>query len=410
MTRYYTTSRFVGRLKPLAWVTSRAPIEILEAMGIASVCPEDYRALCGARRAATPLCEVAEVRGYSQDLCSYARSSLGSLWAPDEDPMGELPKPALLLCCNNICGKVLKWYQAVAAHCQVPLYVLDMPYVHNHELPPHAIDYVTGQLEDLIGWLAFHTLQELRPDRLHRVVSLSNQAVGLWKDIRELCTARTSPLNATNLFTNMVPVVVMRGTRAALDYYRKLYREVAGRVERREGALGEEKYRLLWDNIAVWPRIFRLFGEFAQYGARFLADTYTNTWPLVVAEGDPLVALAKTYLTLYINMSLQTRAEGLVDLARRFEVGGAVFHSNRSCKPYSTGNTIFADALQRRQEPPVSFWKPICATPACMPRSSSARASRPSWSPWRQPDPLEMLVSACYNPARRALHCCWPIG
>ena len=108
MTRYYTMSRFVGRLKPLEWVTSGAPIEILQAMGMASVYPENYGALCGARRAATPLCEVAEARRYSQDLCSYARSSLGSVFAPDKAPMGGLPKPELLLCCNNICGTVLK--------------------------------------------------------------------------------------------------------------------------------------------------------------------------------------------------------------------------------------------------------------------------------------------------------------
>jgi benzoyl-CoA reductase/2-hydroxyglutaryl-CoA dehydratase subunit BcrC/BadD/HgdB len=301
MTRYYTVTGLIGRLKPLAWVTSGAPIEILEAMGIPSVYPENYGALCGARRIATALCEVAEGKGYSQDLCSYARTSLGSLYAPDKAPMGGLPKPALLICCNNICGNVVKWYESVAAFYKVPMFMLDVPYVHDPEPTPHAVDYVAGQMQDLIDWLGYHTRRKMRPDRLQKVVDYSNEAVSLWREIRELCTARPSPLNAPDLFTSMAPVVVMRGTRQAVDYYRKLRREVLGRVKRGEGAIPQERHRLLWDNIAVWPRIFRLFGEFARYGGCFVVDTYTNAWSLSISAGDLMTGLARTYTTVYIN-------------------------------------------------------------------------------------------------------------
>jgi len=33
MTRYYATRKLVGKVKPLAWVTSGAPVEILIGMG-----------------------------------------------------------------------------------------------------------------------------------------------------------------------------------------------------------------------------------------------------------------------------------------------------------------------------------------------------------------------------------------
>ncbi|MDH7489143.1 MAG: 2-hydroxyacyl-CoA dehydratase, partial [Anaerolineae bacterium] len=123
MTAYYLRSRWVGRVRPLAWVTSGAPIEILEAMGIASVYPENYGALCGAQRAATDLCQVAEAEGLSQDVCSYARTSIGSVFAPDKAPMGGLPRPDLLIASNNICGTVVKWYQYLARHFGVPLFL-----------------------------------------------------------------------------------------------------------------------------------------------------------------------------------------------------------------------------------------------------------------------------------------------
>jgi len=55
MTRYYMQRKALARLKPLAYVTSGAPVEILEAMGILTLYPENYTALCGARRAAVGL-------------------------------------------------------------------------------------------------------------------------------------------------------------------------------------------------------------------------------------------------------------------------------------------------------------------------------------------------------------------
>ena len=104
MTRYYTLSKVVGKLRPMAWVTSGAPIEILLAMGVASVYPENYGALCGARRASVPLCQLAEAHGYSPDLCSYARSHIGSVLDGRQAPMGGLPKPALVVAGNNACS------------------------------------------------------------------------------------------------------------------------------------------------------------------------------------------------------------------------------------------------------------------------------------------------------------------
>ena len=98
----------------MAWVTSGAPVEILTAMGVATVYPENYGALVGAQRAAVPLAQIAEEKGLSPDLCSYARCHIGSILPARHAPQGGLPKPDILVACNNICGTVLKWYEALA--------------------------------------------------------------------------------------------------------------------------------------------------------------------------------------------------------------------------------------------------------------------------------------------------------
>jgi benzoyl-CoA reductase/2-hydroxyglutaryl-CoA dehydratase subunit BcrC/BadD/HgdB len=337
MTSYYTKSKIIGRLKPMAWVTSGAPIEILVAMGIASVYPENYGALCGARRVATSLCQVAEAQGYSQDLCSYARSHIGSVLNRRAAPMGGLPKPDLLVACNNICGTALKWYQALAQYYRVPLFVLDTPFIHGPRMEEHAVQYVAAQLEEFIAWVEKHTGRKLKQKRFMETLELSDRAVRLWREIRELCRARPSPLNAPDLFVLMAPIVVLRGTKEAVNFYQKLKVEVEEKVEKGIGAIPEERYRLLWDNIAIWHRLYRLFSYFADYGACFVVDTYTNAWSTSVDLSEPIEGLARTYNSVYINQSLQARAEVMVDLVERFEVDGVVLHSNRSCKPYSLG-------------------------------------------------------------------------
>lgn len=325
--------------KPLAWVTSGAPVEILRAMDILPVYPENYGALCGARGAGAELCQAVEARGYSQDLCAYAKESLAAMVDAKSAPLGGLPKPDLLVCCSNICGTVLKWYEAVARHYGTPLFLLDTPYIHEDDgkAPEHALHYVMDQLQDMISWLEQHTRRKLRPDRLRRSAELAAETTRLWREIRDLCQARPSPLNAPDLFVNMAPVVVLRGTREAVDFYTKLKAEVQERVAQGVGAIPQEKYRLLWDNIAIWPKLYRFYSQFVDYGACFVVDTYTGGWAMKMDGGDPLEAIARVYTEVFLNQSLRFRADRMAEMIHDFGVDGFVMHSNRSCKPYSLG-------------------------------------------------------------------------
>jgi len=343
--KHYLEARYLRFGRPLAWVTSGAPVEILRAMGIVSLYPENYGALCGARGAASALCQASEAQGYSPDLCSYARGSIGSLTAGKTAPLGGLPKPHLLICANNICGTVLKWYEALARYYQVPLFVIDMPFIHDPAgLPPaHAVSYVAAQLEAMVAFVQRVTGRKLDAGKLSHTVELAGQTTRLWREIRELCRARPSPLNAPDLFINMAPIVVLRGSEEAVHFYQHLKAEVEERVSQGVGAITQERVRLLWDNIAIWHRLFRFYNYFADLGACFVVDTYTGGWSMPLPTGEQpgraalLEAIAATYTAVYLNQSLRHRAERMIELIEPFGVDGFVMHSNRSCKPYSFG-------------------------------------------------------------------------
>ena len=97
MTRHYFLSRYAEGARPVAWVTSGAPVELLRPFDFYTIYPENHGALCGAQRIGPELCSVAEEHGYHQDLCSYARIDLGHFLS-GKTPVGKyLPDRGLLV-------------------------------------------------------------------------------------------------------------------------------------------------------------------------------------------------------------------------------------------------------------------------------------------------------------------------
>ena len=363
MEQYYVKRKLMARVKPVAYVTSGAPVEILEAFGVLTLYPENYGALCGARKVAVSLCEVAEQAGYSQDLCSYARSHIGSTMQPQSAPLNGLPKPDLLLCCSNICGTVLKWYEALADHYHVPLFVLDVPFQGGSEPQPHAVQYVSDQLESLIPWAEEVTGRRWRPKKLRELLALSNETVRLWGEIRDMGMHKPSPVNAPDLFMAMAPIVALRASRQSVEVYKGLKAELQERVDSGVAAVPGERIRLLWDNIAIWYRLYRFFRPFMDAGVCFVTDGYTNGWATAepVDLDDPLPSMARTLQAIYINLNLATRAGIVADLAHRFHVDGMVMHANWSCKPFSlTQSDIQAVVREKMSLPTLVLEADMC--------------------------------------------------
>jgi bcr-type benzoyl-CoA reductase subunit B len=337
MTRYYIGAKMAeGTDKKIAWISSGGPVEFLIAADIIPIYPENHGAMLGASRMSVELCEVAESLGYSRDLCSYARGDIGSALTK-KSPIGGLPRPNFLLACNNICGTVLKWYQALSRFFDVPLFFLDTPFIH-HKLIPESIIYVRRQLEELIAFIEIQTGKKFDRHRLGEVVRYSGQAAILWKEVLDQCAHRPSPMSCFDAFINMAPIVTLRGTEEVVQFYRDMKEELKERIIQGMSAVPEEIFRLLWDNIPIWYKMRELSELFSSYGACLVADTYTSAW---VFEGmdtsDPLEGLAQAYTTAYLNISIDLMVERILDLLQRFGVDGLIIHSNRSCKPYSLG-------------------------------------------------------------------------
>ena len=323
--------------KKVAWITSGGPVEPLYAMGVLPFYPENYGAMCGTFRVSPSLCEAAEHKGYSHDLCSYARTDIGSPLAK-KGPLGRLPKPDFLVCANNICGTVIKWYEIQARSFNVPLFFFDTPFIHD-EMENHTLEYVQNQMGEYVSFLEKQLHHPFSDKRFQEVCSSSFEAITLWKEILEMARHRPAPLAAFDAFIHMAPIVTLRGTRWAVGYYKKLKREMEERVRKGVGAFAHEEIRLIWDNIPIWYDIRNFSRMLSSQGAVLVADTYTSAWTLNELDlGQSLLkGLAGAYATIHLNRGLEYKIRKMANLVEMYEADGFIMHSNRSCKPYSLG-------------------------------------------------------------------------
>lgn len=320
-----------------AWITSGAPVELLHALDVYPVYPENHGALIGATKLGGYYCEFAEKNGFSRDLCSYARCDIGCVFA-GTSPIGGLPKPTFLFACNNICNTVVKWYEVLSRIFKVPLFVLDMPFIRK-ELKDSHLRYVEEQLYDFISFAERVTDRKLDDAKLRDVVLKSMESVELYSECLRTAANKPSPMTCFDAFVNMAPIVCLRGTDHAVSFYKEMKQELDERVKEGVSAIEREEIRLLWDNIPVWYRL-KWFGEFFEKrNACLVADTYTNAWSgFKVSRGeDVLSGMAEVYTVSYLNIGMEMTAEIINKLIDLYDVDGVVMHSNRSCKPYSFG-------------------------------------------------------------------------
>jgi len=346
LTRHYLLSRYAPGSKKVAWVTSGAPVELLRAFDFYTIYPENHSALVGAKKQGADYCSIAEGSGFSQDLCSYARIDLGHMLS-GKTPAGKLPKPDLLFCSNNICQTVLYWYKAIAHELDIPLIHFDAPFVSTEQTEAD-VTYMAQQLQDMIPVLERVSERVFYLNIFEEILERSMHTSQTWGTILKSMQAKPAPMTIFDAFGHLAPIVSLRGLPVAEDYYDLLREEVATRVEKGIGAISDERYRLIWDNIAIWYKVRYLATFFAERKMNFVTATYTNAWAETTGYldvKDPWRSMARTYGQIILNNNLKHRLDLMQNMIRTFDVNGMVMHSTRSCKPYSVGQFDLRKAI-----------------------------------------------------------------
>ncbi|MBQ4649203.1 MAG: 2-hydroxyacyl-CoA dehydratase [Firmicutes bacterium] len=319
--------------KPVAWSASIAMQEILEAMDIAVVYPENHAAAIGARKESMEFINNAEGRGYSTDICSYARVNIGYSDIKHAEAQ-DIPLPDFVFCCDNLCNTVLKWYENLAKDLNIPMVLVNTPFVYDDEVPERSVKYMRKEFDHVIRQLEEITGKKMDPKRLEEVMETSNEAAKWWKAAYSTAVKNPSPLSGFDMFNYMAAAVTMRGKKETVELFRTWHDELK---ERGEAGMGpwkpgeDEKYRVLWDGIACWTNLSTTFKTLKKYGVNVVCSTYPDIWNLRYGSND-LDGLVKAYAEHYANRSIKFSVDKMSALAEEFQLDGILYHSNRSCK------------------------------------------------------------------------------
>jgi bcr-type benzoyl-CoA reductase subunit B len=324
------------------YAIGHAPTDLAVAMGFLPVYPENHNTMCGAAQVGAEICEVAEAHGYSMDLCSYSKCDLGSSLAGPgtKSPIGGLPKPDILMA-TTVCNTHLKWFEELSRIWHVPLLVLDVPYFHDglsEEDRAAGVQYTVRQLKE--EWIPFFESYCHRPydwDKLQECMGYTSKTGQLYAQVVNSCKNKPSPLTVFDTFLLLGALMNLRGYPQAVSFYEQLNAEIAERVERKFSAVGEEKYRLYFDNIPVWYKVGWFSRKFTSYGACMVAAVYSQVWIRCFGQEDParpLESIAETQFLLTTNQGTMSRINLLNQICRDFSVDGLVMQVSRTCKVF----------------------------------------------------------------------------
>ena len=316
----------------VGWCASNFPVEIPETLGLYVCYPENQAAGIAARGGGERMCNEAEGEGYSNDICAYARISLAYAKlksAPEQD----MPMPDFVLCCNNICNCMTKWYENIARMCNVPLIMIDIPYNNTVEVADQNVRYVRGQFDKAIKQLEELTGKKFDEKKFEHACENANRTAKAWLKVCDYLQYKPAPYSGFDLFNHMADVVTARARVEAAAAFEQLAKDLDETIAKGETTTPfPEKYRVMFEGIPCWPKLPALFKPLKANGVNVTAVVYAPAFGFVY---NGLDEMARAYYKAPNSVCIEQGVAWREGICRDNKVDGVLVHYNRSCKPWS---------------------------------------------------------------------------
>lgn len=316
----------------IGWCSSNFPVEIPETLGLAVCYPENQAAGIAARGGGERLCNISEDDGYSNDICAYARINLAYAKIKDT-PEQNMPQPDFLLCCNNICNCMIKWYENLAKDLDIPMIIIDIPFNPDYEVSDAQVAYVKAQFMEAIKQLEELTGKKWTEEKFKEVMEYSGRTSRAWLAATSEAKHTPSPFNGFDLLNHMAVMVTARGKKEAAEAMEVLHKEYLENVETGNSTFrAEEKHRIMFEGIACWPYLRATSTGLKSRGINMVTTIYADAFGFIYDDFDGMV---KAYCNVPNAMNLEHARDKRVKLIKDNHVEGLLVHTNRSCKLWS---------------------------------------------------------------------------
>lgn len=288
------------------------------------------------------LFDTAERAGMASDICSPHRAATGLAL------LGRSLQPQAVVHTATTCDQTIKLYEVLADIHKVPNFLIDTPYGAR----PADIAYAKENMQELIAFLEQQFNAKLDPAKLREALEISHEAYSYWEKICELRKAVPCPTGGREAVKDTTILLVAAGRQESVDYFKARYQELKDKVDKKEGIIPDEKYRLAW--LYVLPFFDLKMADWLQdtYKAVIVLDTFgINNPDITLDPEDPLGFLAKKPLKrrfTYWSFAPSKEAmvvEDLAQMCRDFKADAAVLLSHWSCQQWCGMTQMLRDKI-----------------------------------------------------------------
>ena len=366
------------------YLNADVPMEILRAMDIPFVVNQWWAAICGAKRMTRKYFGLLRDAGYRDDLCSYCATAFAESLDPDDHkvdeegkplgPWGGLPDPTLAIT-RLTCDCQSKIFELFAKNHGAAFYAMENTVPRKVPLTwfdkvqddwedfydKDRLDTAVEELKELIRFLEMKTGKMFDINQLERVMNLINEQESYYRKIRDLiASCHPVPVTVVDTINAVMQAQWQRGTEWAVEHAKGLYEEIKALADKKEAAVPNEKYRLMWIGRGIWHD-FGFYQRFEEkYGAVFMwtmylamgADAYIRNH----VEEDPLRALAARYIGMedFLHMP-PWNSQWYLQQARQNDIDGVVYMVPENCMQAVEGSYFIKKTLEDAGIPVLTF-------------------------------------------------------
>lgn len=244
-----------------------------------------------------------------------------------------IPQPDFVLCCNNICNCMTKWYENIARMCNIPLIMIDVPYNNTVEVNDDYVAYIRSQFDNAIKDLEKLTGKKFDQEKFDNACKHANRTAQAWLRVCDYLQYKPAPYSGFDLFNHMADVVTARGKVQAAEAFELLEKDLDKAIK--EGTSTTpfpEQYRVMFEGIPCWPKLPNLFKPLKANGVNVTAVVYAPAFGFVYNNYDEMV---KAYCKAPNSVCIEQGVDWREGICRDNKVDGVLVHYNRSCKPWS---------------------------------------------------------------------------
>ena len=280
--------------------------------------------LCGTR---TDPIEAAETV-LPRNLCPLIKSSFGFAMT-DTCPFFRFSD---LIVADTTCDGKKKMFEIMAQY--KPLHILQLPQTQNSE---NALSIWYDEIVAYKKALETHLKVSISDEDIHAAIVLLNEERMARKALMDLGRKNPVPISGMNLIEMMFKIGFLADKRKGIALIKEVVQDINQHPEKQSKQNGP---RLLLTGVPVGLGSHKVVQIVEQAGASVVAFESCSGYKqafLVEEEGEPLMALAKQYLTTPCSVMSpnNNRLDLLDEMIQGFAVDGVIDLTWQACHTYN---------------------------------------------------------------------------